>query len=78
MLLTVLSAKGLAQADVFGKSDPFAVVLLNRREVGRTRTMFKTLDPDWTDPSETFPVKVAGNRTRCKLVVQVWDEDQGE
>lgn len=78
MLLTVLSAKGLAKADVFGKSDPFAVVLLNRREVGRTRTLFKTLDPSWVDPEEIFPLSITGNKERCNVVVQVWDEDMGK
>lgn len=76
--LTVLSAKGLAKADVFGKSDPFAIVLLNRREVGRTRTLFKTLDPCWSEPRETFPLRVVGNRDRCSVAVQLWDEDLGE
>lgn len=75
--VTVVSAKGLARADVFGKSDPFVIVFLNRRELGRTRPMFKTLDPCWTDPKETFPVRLAGDQARCKLVVQVWDEDLG-
>lgn len=73
----MVSAKGLAKADVFGKSDPFAVVLLNRREIGRTRTLFKTLDPCWSEPRETFSVRLAGNRARCSLVVQLWDEDLG-
>lgn len=77
-MLTVLSAKGLAKADVFGKSDPFAIVLLNRREIGRTRTLAKTLDPCWIEPRETFPVRVAGNKARCSMVVQLWDEDLGE
>lgn len=78
VLLTVLSAKGLAKADVFGKSDPFAVVLLNRREVGHTRTLFKTLDPCWSEPRETFPLRIVGNRDRCSVAVQLWDEDLGE
>lgn len=77
MSLTVLSAEDLAKADVFGKSDPYAVVLLNRREVGRTRTLFKTLNPCWSDPTETFVLRVAGNKSRCSVVVQLWDEDRG-
>lgn len=74
----MLSAKGLAKADVFGKSDPFAMVLVNRREVGRTRTLFKTLDPCWSEPREAFPLQLSGNRGRCNVVVQLWDEDLGE
>lgn len=76
--LTIVSASGLAKADVFGKSDPFAVVLLNRREVGRTRTLFKTLDPCWSEPSETFSMRLVGSRAQCSVVVQLWDEDLGE
>ena len=75
--LTVLSASGLAKTDVFGKSDPFAMVLVNRRELGHTRTLFKTLDPCWVEPKETFRVHVAGNKARCSVVVQLWDEDLG-
>lgn len=63
---------------MFGKSDPFAVILLNRREIGRTRTLYKTLDPVWSEPREAFAVRVAGNKDRCSLVVQLWDEDLGE
>ncbi|CAN0437353.1 unnamed protein product, partial [Hapterophycus canaliculatus] len=77
VLLTVLSAMGLAKADVFGKSDPFGMVLQNRREIGRTRTLFKTLDPCWSEPRETFSLRVTGNRARCSVVVQLWDEDLG-
>lgn len=76
VVLTVLSAKGLAKADVFGKSDPFAMVLVNRREVGRTRTLFKTLDPCWSDPRESFPLLIAGSRS--SVIIQLWDEDLGE
>ncbi|CAM9193761.1 unnamed protein product [Scytosiphon promiscuus] len=78
VLLTVLSATGLAKADVFGKSDPFGMVLQNRREIGRTRTLFKTLDPCWIEPKETFSLRITGNRGRCSVVVQLWDEDLGK
>ena len=40
-------ARGLAKADTFGKSDPFARVLLDDKEVGKTEVVKKTLDPDW-------------------------------
>lgn len=72
-----MSASGLAKTDVFGKSDPFAKVLVNRREIGHTRTLFKTLEPRWAEPKETFRVHVAGNKARCNVVVQLWDEDLG-
>ena len=43
----VRGARGLAKADTFGKSDPFARVLLDDKEVGKTEVVKKTLDPDW-------------------------------
>ncbi|CAM9159757.1 unnamed protein product, partial [Sphacelaria rigidula] len=76
--LTVVSASGLAKADLIGSSDPYAVVFVNRREVGRTRTRFKTQDPVWTGPRETFPLRVSGNTEKCDVMVQLWDEDLGE
>ena len=77
MLLTVLSAKGLAKVDYFVESNPFAVVFLNCREIGRTRTKFKTLDPVWSKPRETFFVRVTGDRHRSSVVVQLWDNNLG-
>ena len=44
----VRCARGLAKADTFGKSDPYAIVFgLNGEEIGRTEVQKKTLDPDW-------------------------------
>lgn len=76
--LAVVSARGLAKADIFGESDPYAVVLLNSQEVGRTRTMFKTLEPSWTDPEEAFTLRLARNSSSCDVVVEIWDEHLGE
>lgn len=76
--LTILSATGLYKADVIGSSDPYAVVLVNRREIGRTRTLFKTQNPVWSDPKEIFPLRVSGNPYNYQVMVQLWDEDLGE
>ncbi|CAM9159833.1 unnamed protein product, partial [Sphacelaria rigidula] len=73
--LTIRSATGLVKADLIGSSDPYAVVLVNRREVGRTRTLYKTQNPVWTEPEEVFPLLVSGNANGCNVVVQLWDED---
>ncbi|CAM9159670.1 unnamed protein product, partial [Sphacelaria rigidula] len=75
--VTILSAAGLVKADMIGTSDPYAVVLLNGSEIGRTRTMFNTLNPVWSEPKETFPVDMAGGEDQCNVVVQLWDEDLG-
>lgn len=70
-----MSATGLSKADVIGSSDPYAVVLLNGEEVGRTCTLFRTQNPVWGEPP--FPLCVAGGMDRCSVVVQLWDEDLG-
>ncbi|CAM9159745.1 unnamed protein product, partial [Sphacelaria rigidula] len=76
--LTILSATGLAKADVIGLSDPYAVVLVNRHEIGRTRTLLRTRNPVWSEPKETFPLRLSGRTDGHKVVVQLWDQDLGE
>ena len=45
----VKGARGVAKADTFGKSDPFAVLKYGDAEVARTEVKNKTLDPVWAD-----------------------------
>ena len=45
-MVKVFKAKGLASADLGGKSDPFAVVELCNDRVA-THTEYKTLSPTW-------------------------------
>ncbi len=45
-MVKVFKARGLASADLGGKSDPFAVVELNNDRV-QTHTEYKTLTPSW-------------------------------
>lgn len=63
---------------MIGSSDPYAVVLVNDREIGRTRTLFRTRNPVWREPKETFPLRVSGGTDDRDVVVQLWDEDLGE
>ena len=51
--VTLQKAISLGKADLFGKSDPFVKVIWNGEEIGRTRTIWKTLDPIW---NETFKI----------------------
>lgn len=78
MSLKIVSAAGLSKADLIGSSDPYAVVLVNRRKVGRTRTLFKTRDPVWSDPEEIFPLRVPSSASDYNVVVRLWDEDLGK
>lgn len=63
---------------MIGLSDPYAVVLVNRQEIGRTRTLLKTQNPVWSEPKETFPLRLSGRTDDHKVVVQLWDQDLGE
>ena len=47
-IVEVLYARGLANTDPFGKSNPFVIVYLNGDEIGRTRVQADCLDPVWT------------------------------
>jgi hypothetical protein len=68
-----------------GKSDPFATVLLNGRQVGKTKTLKKTLDPEWDevfqvelkDASELYGggANAATSWAESELVVRVFDYD---
>lgn len=78
MSLKIVSASGLSKADLIGSSDPYAVVLVNRRKVGRTRTLFKTRNPVWSNPEEIFPLRVPGSANTYNVVVRLWDEDFGK
>ena len=46
--LMIVRANGLANADMFGKSDPFVVVTWRGEQVLKTATVNDTLDPEWT------------------------------
>ena len=47
LLVRVVDAYGLRKADLFGKSDPFAVVHYENEEYGRTQVIQESLDPFW-------------------------------
>ncbi|KXJ85964.1 C2 domain-containing protein [Microdochium bolleyi] len=67
----VLSASDLPAADRNGKSDPYAKFEYNGVEVFKTKTIKKTLNPEW---NEFFEVPII-SRTAAKFVVNVYDYD---
>jgi Ca2+-dependent lipid-binding protein len=73
VVVDIHSAKGLARADLFGKSDPFCVLKWNAKEIGRTEVSYKTLDPVWKD--EHFEFMASGDAVTSNLVIEVWDMD---
>lgn len=75
--LYVISAKGLANADVFGKSDPFVKIWFNGRKLGFTRVISDTLDPVW---NEFFDFSLASGQSleSCYLEFEIYDEDNNK
>jgi len=47
----VHSAAKLAKADLFGSSDPVAIVKFNKKEIGRTKVIDDNCDPEWKQAS---------------------------
>ncbi|CAN0018446.1 unnamed protein product [Ectocarpus sp. 6 AP-2014] len=59
--LWVVNASGLVKADFFGKSDPYAKVFWDGREIGATAVRHKTLNPVWfTEPAPIRQRKATG------------------
>ncbi|CAM9982491.1 unnamed protein product, partial [Ectocarpus fasciculatus] len=59
--LWVVNASGLVKADFFGKSDPYAKVFWDGREIGTTAVRHKTLNPVWfTEPTPSRRTKATG------------------
>nr|CDP22608.1 Putative tricalbin [Podospora anserina S mat+] len=67
----VLDAQNLPSADSNGKSDPYCKFELNGVEVFKTKTVKKTLNPEW---KEFFTIPIP-SRTAAKFKATVWDWD---
>lgn len=67
--IEILEARGLKSCDRNGLSDPYLILFLNTEEIGRTQTIYKTLNPVWNNIFEfsTF--------SSCKLMFRIWDEN---
>ena len=78
----MLGGSNLAQADLFGKSDPYVRVFLQDTEQGRTKTIDNTLDPNWDDPAhpELFDIFLPPTRSLSdlELRLEIWDADVGK
>ncbi|KAH8719146.1 hypothetical protein GQ44DRAFT_742030 [Phaeosphaeriaceae sp. PMI808] len=70
----VLDAEKLPAADRNGFSDPYCKFMLNDKEVYKTKTQKKTLNPAW---NEYFEVSVR-SRTAADFVVNIYDWDFGD
>ena len=75
--IVVEEARGLAKADLFGKSDPLVIVYYDDNEVFRTKSAKDTLDPLWLEDNKCvigLPETVFEDKL---LELKVWDEDVG-
>ncbi|KAK1071579.1 Tricalbin-2 [Friedmanniomyces endolithicus] len=70
----VVNATELPSADRNGYSDPYCKFVLNGKEVYKTKTQKKTLNPEW---NEVFDIPVR-SRTGAHFEVDVYDWDFGE
>lgn len=48
-VVTIKKATGLASFDSNGFSDPFVIFKINGKEVGKTKIIKKTLNPEWNE-----------------------------
>jgi len=69
----IISARGLASADLFGKSDPFCEVYAGGVIAHRTAVISNNLNPDWTEERCFLPV--LGTTPVPEVTIQVWDSD---
>lgn len=70
----VLDAANLPSADRNGSSDPFCKFRLNGKDVFKTKTQKKTLNPTW---NESFEVQIS-SRTAADFRCLVYDWDLGD
>merc|ERR1719161_1856741 len=76
----IVSASGLRDADIAGKSDPRCIVRLKflngvEREIARTATINDTLDPVW---NESFHLDFTRHEEPAVLMFDIYDVDEGE
>ncbi|KAJ1452692.1 C2 domain-containing protein [Pelagophyceae sp. CCMP2097] len=77
----ILRCDGLRPADFFsGKSDPFVVLTAGGDAVGKTRIVFKSLNPKWAEERFLLPFfaaepKNALEASACRVEFRVMDHD---
>ncbi|XP_075076237.1 synaptotagmin-5-like isoform X2 [Nicotiana tabacum] len=70
--VTVISADDLPPADIGGKADPYAVLIMKKAQIkNKTRVVNESLNPVW---NQTFDF-VVEDGLHDMLIVEVWDHD---
>lgn len=69
----ILSASGLAIADLIGTSDPYCVIFWQGEKLFQTKPVFRNLNPQW---NETFSIPLCSeDATSCTLSLRLFDHD---
>ena len=68
--IRVVRAENLQALDKNGLSDPYVVLEINQREIAKTRTVYKTLNPRW---DQSFDIWL--NERDVEALAMVYDED---
>ncbi|GMH58109.1 hypothetical protein TL16_g02539 [Triparma laevis f. inornata] len=73
MFMHVIEAFGLAKADRFGNSDPFAIVNLNRKKILKTKVINDVITPLW---DEKVSIELPRNEEDLtEIEIDVYDAD---
>ena len=77
LIMHIEAAKGLRNADVIGKSDPFCTVKMNGTKVGQTKVINNNLNPiwNWTMRLELDLEKLGNSWARTEILIQCYDYD---
>lgn len=67
--IKICEATGLKACDMNGLSDPYVTLIMDEKQIARTRTVYEDLNPVW---DETFELTISSGRS---LILTVWDEN---
>jgi len=73
--IVIFAAKDIYVMDkVMNTSDPFVICKWNRREVGRTKCITKTINPVWNTEKFSIPIDPDSDLSGSVLQVEVWNQ----
>lgn len=77
LIVNLECAKGLRNADIIGKSDPFCDVSINGSKVGKTKVINNNLNPIWnyTLRLELDLEKLGNSWARTDILIECYDYD---
>jgi Ca2+-dependent lipid-binding protein/WD40 repeat protein len=75
LAVRVCKATNLKKADMFGSSDPFVTIYWNNEKLHKTKTVYKNLNPVWSESNE-IKVNLPKDGANSTLRVEVHDWDR--